>query len=99
MERPERIKRASDLYHQLTCLERTFCDLSKASSEAKPHKELLGIRSQMTCVEYQIAILRLIQSENRLRQQLWIAIPSMLGGSVLTFLIQWFSKYYSLLSG
>jgi len=92
MERPERIKCASDLYHQLTCLERTLCDLPKASSETKPHNELPGIRSQMTCVEHQIAILRLIQGENRLRQQLWIAIPSMLGGSVLTFLIQWLSR-------
>jgi len=47
------------------------------------------IRAQMAAPEHQVALLRLIQSEDRLRQQLWIALPSLLGGTALAFLVQY----------
>jgi hypothetical protein len=47
------------------------------------------IRARMAALEHQIALLRLIQSEDRFRQRLWIALPSLLGGAALAFLAQY----------
>ena len=87
MQRTERIHRASDLYHQMASLERQLALLAQAPEVTAP-KTLMVIRAQMAALEHQIALLRLIQSESRLRQQLWIAIPSLLGGSLATLLLQ-----------
>lgn len=83
MERIERIKRARDMNDRLGCLERSLGECLRVAPESRPRHDLMAIRAQMTALEHQIALLRLVQSENRLRQQRWIAIPSLLGGAVL----------------
>lgn len=90
MERAERIKRAGDLYHQLANLEHRLSEWVSAPSEARPRQNLMCARAQVAVLEHQISLLRLLQSENRLRQQLWIAIPTVLSGIAGTLLLQYF---------
>lgn len=91
MNRCERISRASDLYHKLALLEQKLDDSINISCDQKRRQLLMVTRTQMAAIEHQIALIRLLQSENRLRQQLLIAIPSVMGGSAITYLIQKFT--------
>jgi hypothetical protein len=92
MNASERIKNANDLYKQLSLIARklSFSDSNeRPEAVVPPGKELQGLRAQMAAIEHQIALIRLIQSENRLRQHLWIAIPSLLSGALVTLLVQY----------
>lgn len=88
MKRSERIDQAKALYVKLAEVE---SQLSTASSSTEAHasRAMAAIRALMAALEHQISLLRLIQSEDRLRQQLWIALPSLAGGAVLTLLVQY----------
>jgi hypothetical protein len=45
-------------------------------------------RERFKLLETKVAVLRLLQSENRLRQQLLLGLTSFLGGSAFTLLVK-----------
>lgn len=89
MNRSERVTRASNLYEKLQDVERNLASIAKNPNSQQNVKDVAVTRAQMAALEHMISLLRLIQSESRLRQQLWIAIPSIACGSALTLLIQY----------
>ena len=92
MDRCERIRRTSDLYHKLAHIEGRLASLAISPGEQQDRTFLMNLRGQMAAIEHQISLIRIAQSENRLRQQLFIAIPSLIGGSAITYLLQFLSK-------
>jgi hypothetical protein len=89
MKRWQRIRQATALYRKLGDLETQLSASFATPLDSRPRLDLMLIRARMAALEHQIALLRLIQSEDRLRQQLWIALPSLLGGAALAFLAQY----------
>jgi hypothetical protein len=83
MNTKTRKEKAIQIFDELSSLQAKWD--SSPLDESK-HRENLKI------LETKIATIRFIQSEQRLRQQLWIAIPSILGGSIFTLLLQYFVK-------
>ncbi len=93
MNRSERVSEATKLYAQMTSVEQKLSEwpsVLPSPPDIRSRQDLMAVRAQMAAIEHQISLLRLLQSENRLRQQLWIAVPSLLSGIVGTLLLQYF---------
>ena len=84
MQRRDCIEHVQRLLGGLQELEESWKGPSAERQEEAQRRERLKI------LEAQLAVMRFLQSERRLMQQLWIAIPSLLGGSLATLLFQRF---------
>lgn len=84
MRRQDRIQHAKRILRELQELEASWrIDNSQQQQETSRRERLKNL-------EAQLAVIRFLQSERRLMQQLWIALPSLLGGSFITLLFQRF---------
>lgn len=91
MNRSQRRENASDLYKKLDDV-RNRINLIQSSST--PDVKMVSIiRADISCLEHQLAILRLLQAEDRLFQYLWRAIFGVLGavGGYLIIVIKNFN--------
>ncbi|MBD1401323.1 hypothetical protein [Pelovirga terrestris] len=89
MQRRERIKHAKRVLSGLQELEANWLGGSNDQHQEAQRRERLKI------LEAELAVMRFLQSERRLMQQIWIAIPSVMGGSLVTLFIQRFLGYLS----
>lgn len=81
MNRCERKRRASDLYGDLRSIKLKIVGIPKGEEDTR----LKSIRPEMACVEHQIAILRLLQAEDRLVQYFWRAVFGVVGAVIGAF--------------
>ena len=67
-----------------------FQNLEVQWKESAEHKSADPRREEFKCLEAQLAVLRFLQSERRLAQQIYIALLSAFGGALITLLVQRF---------
>lgn len=91
----ERRRRAEQVVIKLAELreewEREFSD---NIAERSTSNKLIARRERFKILEAEVAIIRLMQSENRLKQQILLAVVSFAGGSLVTYL---FEVYFTFL--
>lgn len=82
MERDECAAEAKRILACLVVLQTDWGDKPMDMERHIQRRELLKV------LEAELAVIRFLQSERRLIQQLWIAIPSVFGGSLITLIVQ-----------
>jgi hypothetical protein len=77
--------RAGEIYHSLSAIRARISNIKPGEED----KSIKTIRPDMACLEHQIAVLRLLQAEDRLIQYFWRALFALIGAALgaIVFLI------------
>lgn len=85
MNKCERKKKLGELLQQLEDLKSKWGDLECQSNN---HIGVSKLREYLKSIECQVSIIRLLQSESRLLQQVWVASFGFLSGTLITWVVQ-----------
>ncbi len=89
MESAARMEQAELLLEALAKLEKDWKEKEREGANANS-ASFVAMRERLKAIEAQTALIRLMQSESRLKQQILLGVGSFATGSLVTWLVQRF---------